>query len=486
MENYKNIEDLFNDQLKNLEVKPTEKVWKGVRSNLWYSDIQNVFRNYTIQPANAVWRNIAFLLWFKTFLTFSPRVFNVYYLLSICVAGFSVFYSLNQTPKTGYKISDAVLPHINFEVSNKATSQSSILINYQNASDNSNKKIEEEALIANTLIAKPNNADQSKVNNSNFHEPILIDDENENENVIIDKSNFLLLNRRPFKLNSEFSNENFITRNVTDFNAKKWHWSIEVFVMPMTSNATYKVNSDEYSGFNKNYSTNQIPANTFSEGMLAQVSHMNFSFQAGLSFCEFKDKPGYQVSDFSFDTTLVTQIIPGGYFNYYTVHILDLDWYLLYGDSLWIDVIDSTFISTNDTVLQQQVIAHTSTAQKQARNSYSYVELPLMAGYTFSQGKINMTVRGGLIVGMLTSAGGEIPSPYSEFGTTEIVQNVICRKFMLSGIAGLEIAYDATKHLSIVAAPVYRFNLSSVYKRSYVVDQRFRSFGVKFGLRYNF
>ena len=487
MENYNNIEDLFNNQLKNLEVNPTEKVWKGVKSNLWYSDIQNVFRNYTIQPASAVWRNIAFRIWLKSFLTFTPRVFNIYYLLAICVSGISVFYALNEVPKTGFKINDSNLTSINFIGSNKTTSQEAILLNNKGESNNSNVNLKEKTSNINVLATNSNHIEKSSANNSNFHEPIILNDENESENIIIDKSDFSLLDKRSSKLKSDFSNVTFITRNVSDFDIKKWHWSLEAYVMPLSNNATYKVKSDEYSEFNKNYSTNHIPVNTLSEGVLAQIKHVNFSFQIGLSFSKFKDKPNYQVSDFSFDTTLVTQIVPGGYYNYYTVHILDLNWYLQTGDSThWINVIDSTFISKNDTVSQQQVIAHKSKVQKHTLNSYSYAELPLMVGYTFSQGKINMTLRGGLIVGMLTSVSGEIPSPYSEYGTTEIVKNVICRKYMLSGITGLEIAYDATKQISFIAAPVYRFSLSSIYKRSYIIDQRFRSFGVKFGLRYNF
>ena len=487
MESFKNIEDLFKDQFKNLEVNPTEKVWKGVRSNLWYSDIQNVFRNFTIQPANAVWRNIAFRLWFNSFISFSPRVFNVYYLLSVCIAGFSVYYALNNSHETGLKANDSVEQILKFNLPNKATSQNDVSINNKNESNYSNSNTEDKVSASNeALTAIQNYKDNTKVNNTNFHEPILINDENEKVKIILDKTNFSLLNKLTSNLKSEFVNETFINRNISDFSAKKWHWSLEAFVMPISSNASYKVKSDEYSVFSDNYSTNQLPVNTLSEGVLAQVSHMNISFQAGLSFSKFKDKPGYQVSDFSFDTTFVTQIVPGGYYNYYTVHILDLDWYLQTGDSLWINVIDSNFISTNDTVIQQQLISHTITDQKQTFNSYSYVELPLLAGYTFSQGKINMTLRGGLIVGMLTFAKGEIPSPYSEYGTTEIVQNVICRKFMLSGMAGLEMAYDASKHISFVVSPVYRLNLSSVFKRNYAVDQRFRSFGVKLGLRYNF
>jgi hypothetical protein len=167
-----------------------------------------------------------------------------------------------------------------------------------------------------------------------------------------------------------------------------------------------------------------------------------------------------------------------------SIPILDLDYYLQTGDSQYIWVMDSTFISQNDTLLVQQINAHKYTEYKRTSNTYSYVELPLTAGYTFSQGKINLTLRAGVVFGLLTFASGEIPSPYSESGTAEIQKNS-SRKLLVSGISSLEIAYDATKHISIVTAPMYRMNLTSVFTDNYIVDQRFRSFGIKFGIRYN-
>ena len=41
MSENQNIEDLFKRNLNNLNVEPTSKVWEGVNSNLWYSNIQN-------------------------------------------------------------------------------------------------------------------------------------------------------------------------------------------------------------------------------------------------------------------------------------------------------------------------------------------------------------------------------------------------------------------------------------------------------------
>lgn len=501
MDNFQNIEDLFKDNLKNFEVTPHQKVWKGVQSNLWYSDIQNIFRNYTLQPANKVWRGIAFRLWFKSFITYSPTTLNVYNSLLVVFAGLSIYFVLNNAGINNNTIKNQVnlvsnLSELSEPISNQNhTVINSRLLNKVNNNENVadkgelatalNESAENDLVTTGIISFEKNNVINTK-NILTIHEPVLLNDESESVLIITDNSNISLLKKRSSNLYNENSDINFENRIEPEYDFKKWHWALEGFIMPMQNTATYKVKSVEYSGISKKYSENNISANTISGGLMIQASHMNFSFQAGLSYSEFANRPKYQFSDYSFDTIMVTQIIPSGYYNYYTEHILDLDWYLQTGDTThWIDVLDSTFISTNDTVTQQQINANRSIGYKRTANTFSYFELPLIAGYRISQGRLNITLRAGVVLGMLNSVQGNIPSPYSEFGTDEILQNST-RKFMLSGVTGLELGYDATNHITIIASPTYRFNLLSLYRENYLVNQKLKSVGIKLGLRYNF
>ncbi len=498
MDNFKNIEDIFKDNLKDFNVDPTDKVWKGIKSNLWYSDIQNVFRNFSIQPASSVWRTIAFRLWFRKFITYSPATFNVYYLFSVLLVGFSFYFVQNQSSpfvsaeNTGVSQVDETsvdlnnLPYTSRNVNFAGNPLSDIVTPAEKTNNtelsNTTINVKHEKVVENNT-----NATNSEVieNNGQRHEPVLVSEENEIVNLLRDNSlmNFIKPIFSNLNINSE--NENFWKRDVKENNLRKWHWSAEGFVMPMTSSATYEVNAEEYPDFRKNYKGDASPSNTLSGGLLVQATHMNISFQAGISLSSFTDRPNYQFTGYTMDTSLVTQIIPGGYYNYTSIPILDLDYYLQTGDSEYIWVLDSTFIPKNDTLVVQQVDVRKYTEYKRTHNTFTYVELPVMAGYTFSQGKVNLTLRGGVVFGLLSYSSGAIPSPYSESGTAEI-QNNNCKKILLSGITSLEIAYDATSRISIVTAPVYRFNLSSVFKNNYLVDQRFRSFGIKFGVRYSF
>lgn len=496
MDNFKNIEDIFKDNLKDFNVNPTERVWNGIKSNLWYSDIQNIFRNFSIQPANSVWRTIAFRLWFKKFITYSPATLNVYYLFSVVLIGFTFFYALNQSEpilnseKSGLSGTDETvinpnnLPYSvrNLNIAVNQLSDKTIATNKSNESDkieyrvNDNKinVIKNNKITANNIIT---------INEGLHHEPLLVSEENESEILFRDNSIINFIKPVYSELNINPDVENFSNREVNENILKKWHWSVEGFIMPMTSSATYDVNDNEYPDFSKNYKGDASPSNTLSGGLLLQSTHMNLSFQTGVLLTSLSDRPNYQFTGYSMDTSLITQIIPGGHYIYDSIPILDLDYLLQTGDSEYLWVKDSAFVPEKDTITVQQINARKYTEYQRTSNTFTYVELPVIAGYTFSQGKINLTLRAGVIFGLLSYSGGEIPSPYSESGT-DVIQRNNCRKLLLSGITNLEIAYDATSHISIVTAPVYRFSLSSVFNKNYLVDQRFSSFGIKFGLRY--
>ena len=499
MSDLKNLEDIFKDNLHDFHVSPTDKVWKGIKSNLWYSDIQNVFRNFSFQPTNSVWRAIAFRLWLKQFLTYSPATFNVYYLFSVVLIGFSSFYFYNQSYDFNQKtIFDETLKQ--GDVVSEINTYSSRRYNdfkADNSMSSENDNQENDVKTTQDII---NNKPQNVVKKIDFNneisdqnsnealvihkEPQLIENENNDDEEIRDYSSFPFINSLGLALKPDFAAQDFFYREIPVFKNRLLQWSLEGFILPMTEKASYKVDANEYPGFGVNYKA-ENPSNSFSYGILAEAKKKRISVQTGLIYSNFIDRPNYQTSNYQIDTSMVTQIIPGGYYNYYTVLILDLDTYLATGNSVYINVLDSTFIPENDTLIVQQISARKFSEYKRTSNSYTYIELPLIAGYTLPFGKINLTLRSGVIAGLLTFSDGNIPSPYSEQGTAEIIQNTQCNKFVLSGMAGIEIGYNVSSRISIVTSPVYRFNLNSVLKSDYIVDQRFKSFGVKFGVKYH-
>lgn len=504
MSENQNIEDLFKSNLNNLNVEPTSKVWEGVNSNLWYSNIQNAFYNYTVQPTSNAWRKIALRLWFKDFIIFSPTSFNVYYLSSaliICtVLLFSNFNSsIKEISNLNITSQEEIAPII---IKNNSTIKNSAISQNLN---NTNKEIEkEESLIVSALnntnqnTTKNNNTIQfanntllisdlqnANIDNLNVHEPLLVNEEELNDNVIRDNSSLL---KMPFiYLTNNFNllvDTSFKLRTENEYYSKHWQWSVESFVMPMLGSSIYKITNNELTSFENNYG-GSVSSPTLSEGLLVQTKHLNLSFQTGLSFSSFTDKPDYKFLSSKYYTSMVTEIVPDYSYEYFDEVILNLDSLLLTGDSAWIIIKDSTIITTYDTVIKPLTVQVNSINHKRTTNSFSNVEIPFIAGYTISQGKINFTLRGGIIAGILTSVSGSMPSPYSEVGTIDI-ESKTTRNFMLSGIAGIEASYNATNHISLIAAPVFRFNLLSLYKKDYLINQRFNNYGIKLGIRYNF
>lgn len=502
-----NFENFFKESLNNLNIEPSSDVWKGVKSNLWYSNIQNLFFNYTIKPANNVWRLIAFKLWFKEFIVFSPKTFNIYYLSSAILAISLMFYSLDNF--TYNNLISKTFNQNNFSISkdnnmlvNNATNDNPVIYTNKRIE---NKEISENIsgdnsllvsnLNKNNLNALHNNANNTyNLNNSEKTftklnkidlEPVLDNNEISCSNLLIRDNSLLSFMSIQYALldNSYFIDSIFKNRNVGEYIPKLWNWSIESYLMPLSNSSTYKVKNSEYSEFNNNISGKTTNSNTLSGGILIEAKHLNLSFQTGISYSKLADKPNYQYLSFRKDSILVTQIEHGGYYNYFDVQILNLDSLLLNKDSVFITIHDSEFVATSDTISKYESNIVKTIDHKRTYNSYSYIEIPLIAGYTFSQGKLNLTLKAGIITGILFKTTGYLPSPYSEFGTIE-VDNNSSRKVILSGMAGIEAAYDVSSHVSIIAAPIYRFNLSSVFKNDYIIDERIKSVGIKLGFKY--
>ena len=194
MDNFQNIEDLFKITSKTLKLLLIKKVWKGVQSNLWYSDIQNIFRNYTLQPANRVWRGIVFRLWFKSFITYSPATLNVYNTLLVIFAGLSIYFVLNNTGLNNNTIKNQVNLVSNLsELSEPLSNQNPTIINSRLLNKvNNNKNIadkgelatalnesaENDLLMTDNKSSEENNVINTK-NSLTIHEPVLLNDENE-------------------------------------------------------------------------------------------------------------------------------------------------------------------------------------------------------------------------------------------------------------------------------------------------------------------
>jgi hypothetical protein len=490
MSSNQNIEDLFKSNLNNLNVEPTSKVWEGVNSNLWYSNIQNLFYNYTVQPTSNAWRKIALRLWFRDFIVFSPKTFNVYYLTTILFISSTILLSYyNNTSFIKSQKSINVSDDSN-KLSESTLIHSLINGNYNNT--NNEEKNKEDLIVSalnnNIQNRKPikillNEGNNENINTS-IHEPILINEELLSEFLLRDNFSLIKMISHYDTLKPEFISETtFNNRSENEYYKKYWHLSAEAFIMPLFGNSQYKTHNNELKSFNNNYG-GSVSTLTLSGGILIQAKHLNFSFQTGLLYSQLTDKPDYKFLSSKYHTSMVTQIIPDYNYNYFEEEILNLDSLLLTGDSVWIKIIDSTLITTYDTITKPQTIQTNTIDHKRTLNKFTYIEIPLIAGYTFRQGQLNFTLRGGVIAGILTTVSGYLPSPYSEVGTIDIKRNTT-RKIMLSGIASIEAAYDATKHISFIAAPIYRFNLFSLFNKDNIVNQRFNNYGVKLGIRYN-
>jgi hypothetical protein len=87
-------------------------------------------------------------------------------------------------------------------------------------------------------------------------------------------------------------------------------------------------------------------------------------------------------------------------------------------------VYDTAFVNVTDTILQRVYDTSQVETQERLRNvsRFTYVEMPVLAGYSFGQGPWNYSLRGGVLLNQLTQLPGEGAAGGSHLGLDLMLQ----------------------------------------------------------------
>lgn len=169
---------------------------------------------------------------------------------------------------------------------------------------------------------------------------------------------------------------------------------------------------------------------------------------------------------------------PGGYWHYTyvsdsTIHIKD---------SVWQNIIDTNLVDIYDSTLKT---VYDTLKNKKLRNTYSYIEIPVMVGYEVSYGNFDIALKGGIITSFLVNTS--IASPVSDStGPVPAGSTPQFKSIFFSGIFSAAVHYKITEHWSIYSEPYYRKCLSDMNVKNTILNQKVNAFGVRVGVRYKF
>jgi hypothetical protein len=116
-------------------------------------------------------------------------------------------------------------------------------------------------------------------------------------------------------------------------------------------------------------------------------------------------------------------------------------------------------------------------------NRVEYLEIPIMFGYRFNKNLFTIEINAGASAGFFVYSDFKAPSftDYDEIDKIGQINNT-----MFNFIANASVYYHLNNKTSVFVSPYYKKNLSPIFRDSYPVNQKFRTFGLNFGLNFRF
>jgi len=150
-------------------------------------------------------------------------------------------------------------------------------------------------------------------------------------------------------------------------------------------------------------------------------------------------------------------------------------------------LISINFDTINHTVYfnyyQYDSIVHNldSTTTKSAqRNRFSYLTIPLLLGYNLNYKKLNINLRAGIGYSYLITESGQ----YINYQLTDFEKS-LPKKNIVNYIVSPIIGYSLNDNFSLIVNPQMIINSKSILSKTEVV-QRYKNYGISFGLSYHF
>ncbi len=542
MKNKQNIEDIFRSGFEDFTQKPSEKVWNGINKKMVGPRLEslyhNAFKGFKVTPAEQTWRRIAAAVWFNRFIHFSPFHFNIYYLGIILTAVVGTVVTVNNNPNMDFirfndKFANADKTKIE-QVENESNKLD--VWNLRNTKPNyfelSDENIEFEKLNKSTNQVE-NTVEQDKTINYQVKRQEVIEQNiSDNTNPIGQTQNEIIANNVSnisenqdeivqnspniayFKLNKLIRNNIFtLTYAPTAFDiadkviagipqldvisydtlgvdykgnpiiSEKSYFALDIFFNPFLQNYNNALLNTELQANLDTYNKNITPHLSFSTGIGIAYSYNKFRLETGLAYQQLHESFSANINAYETSTHNSYNYFDDEVWEPYTILILDIDEFIQgnlvyteYHDSILAIVPDSTLISYTDSILINKDI--------KIKNTYHFIDVPLVGGYEFDLGKFSVTPKAGLITSILIAKGGQ----YYDISQNDVAEISNCpdTKFMFDYYGAINLQYKIGRYFAIYLEPHLRGDINSKYQKSYVISQKSQKYGLKTGVYIKF
>ncbi len=222
-------------------------------------------------------------------------------------------------------------------------------------------------------------------------------------------------------------------------------------------------------------------------GIDVRAEKKHFFFELGLQYAHFSEKitsdnmlynPGiFQYYNFSGQTMNIDT--GGGYFHYYWI----CDSVIRKYDSVWTWKIDTSYIDHFDTINTK---VYDTLYHPDWKNTYTFIELPMYAGWQYNWGKVNLGIKTGPLISVLIGTKGFLPAYATEQAGIQTTDDEFKRfRIGLSWQLSAVVSYFISERMLLECQPYGRFNLTGIKAPSgYAIKNN--SAGLMLGIRYFF
>lgn len=358
-----------------------------------------------------------------------------------------------------------------------------------------NKEIDKSGGNGISISKNPVNSENTDLINSNKNLPIIIDSIIENIEKIVVHDTI-----RVFDTVKIFENTtpNEVLINTNSIN--KNFFSLDV----QLEKGFFAYRIKESPGYSEMLDTLLSGMNYQTFGLTLNYHVKNFTFSSGMGLVKFKENFDYLQNVLKVDSTINTETInTGGYYEFENVFshynfeyeffadsiLIDSSW-VNYTDSVLTDSIpvyftDSTYFPTDTTITTVSYDSTHTIDRFALLNKYSYLEIPIVFGYSFGKKALKYSINGGIISGIFINAKGKGVLMGSENLIKDLKELPFMRlSFSVYLSAGVN--WRIYPNLHLLGGITYRKQLNSVFVKSYAIDQRRVGLGLKIGARYVF
>lgn len=129
----------------------------------------------------------------------------------------------------------------------------------------------------------------------------------------------------------------------------------------------------------------------------------------------------------------------------------------------------------------------TGSRYKTTHNKYHSIDMPVMVGYEFGNGRLHANISAGPVINIYSWQKGEVLDTALKPVTITTGKGSTPYQFKtnagLGFMGSVSVYYKLNDHIHIMAEPYYRYNFSQMNKENLTLKQKFNSAGIRVGVR---